>query len=240
MNVIESVGAARNPVELVAFLAGVSPFSTKYAQRFYAAAMSEFRQWFKSLFGHLSVLGGTVALIYLVDSLTNRSAQVGVTWLILLGCLLYASFLRWRDEHRNAEKLKADQDEQAKGVLDKAFELLKRPESQMQPFQGLYAAGAADLKTNEQVVWVADKISEHHEHPMRWMQKYVPEEEWLSFLQWGKHHPDFNFEKGGDYLKGLVQWAVKHNRGTEESIAKEIYTGMVDQGSKAITSSRPR
>src|SRR5215813_6151569 len=129
--------------------------------------------------------------------------------------------------YRNAAKLQSELDTHAKQVLDKAFELLKRPESQLQPFQALYAAGAADLETNEQLMWVADRSSEHHEHPTRWLEKYVRQEEWLSYFQWGKRHPDFKFEEGADYLKALVRWAVEHNRGTEESISKEILQGMI-------------
>ena len=62
----------------------------------------------------------------------------------------------------------------------------------------------------------------------------------VEFLQWGKHHPDFNFETGSGYLDGLVQWAVKHNRGTRESILKEAFQGMVAQGSRTISAHEPR
>jgi hypothetical protein len=64
------------------------------------------------------------------------------------------------------------------------------------------------------------------------MQPYVLEAEWLQFLEWGKHHPDFKFDTE-DYLKGVIAWAVKHNRGTEESIAAEIIRGMIDQARRA-------
>ena len=190
--------------------------------------------------------GGGVALFQLVYSLWNQASPPVITWLILLVCLFAAAFLAWRDQHRKTKKLQSEIDrnndailkrrgEQAKLVWDKASELLKRPSSLM-PFQALYVAGAPDLETNAQLVEVAGKISEHHHHPLQWMGKYVPQEEWLSFLQWGKRHPDFNFEKGDHYFKGLVQWAVRHNRGTEESIAAEIIRGLADHGSNAITS----
>jgi hypothetical protein len=208
-------------------------FSTKYARRFYAASVREFGEWIKGVFRHwIAVCGGVVALILFAYGLWYQSSPPLITWVILLACLFAATFLAWRDEHRRAKRLQSeleeqakrlqsDLEEQSKRVLDKASELLKAPSSLM-PFNALYAAGAPHLLTNEQLFWVADKISEHHDHPLQWMEKYVYRDEWLSFLQWGKHHPDLNFDKGGDYLKGVTQWAVERNRATEESIAEEV------------------
>jgi len=153
-----------------------------------------------------------------------------------------------RQSIRHAEKLQSELDslnnaiskrreEQSNQVVEKAFALLKRPESRLQPFQALYVAGAADLETNDQVVSVANKLSEHHDHPLRWMQPYVLEGEWLQFLQWGKNHPDLKLDTG-DHLEAVIAWAVKHNRGTEESISAEIIRGMsADQDNNEITSS---
>lgn len=166
-----------------------------------------FRHWTARL------AGGAVALFLLVYSLRYQSPPPLITWVILFACFLWATFLAWRDEHRKAKALQSDLeerakrlqsrlDEQSKRVLDKASELLKAPSSLMR-FHALYTAGAADLKTNEQLFWVADKISEHHDHPLQWMEECgVYRDEWLRFLQWGKHHPDFNFEKEDDYIRG--------------------------------------
>jgi hypothetical protein len=201
-------------------------FSTKYARRFYAASVREFGEWIKRVFRHwiARLGGGVVALFLFVYGLWYQSLPPLTTWVILLACLLAATFFAWRDEYRKAKGLQSGLDEQSKRVLDKASELLKAPSSLM-PFNALYAAGAPDLLTNEQLFWVADKISEHHDHPLQWMEKYVYRDEWLSFLQWGKHHPDLNFDKGDDYLKGMTQWAVERNRATEESIAEEVIRG---------------
>jgi hypothetical protein len=61
------------------------------------------------------------------------------------------------------------------------------------------------------------------------MHPYVREHEWLQFLQWGKRHPEFKFDTGADYLKGLIEWAVKHHRGTAEDIAAKALRGMIDR-----------
>jgi hypothetical protein len=189
--------------------------------------MREFGQWLKAIGRHwIAVLGGgVVALVQLAYGLRYQSSPPLITWVILLACLFAATFLGWRDEHRKATTL--ERAEQIKVVLDKAFEMLKSP-SNLMPFHALYAAGAANLVTNAQVVEVADKISEHHDHPMQWMEKYVHRDEWLSFLQWGKRHPDLNFERGVDYFKGMSEWAIARKRGTEESIGKEMLQGMAD------------
>jgi hypothetical protein len=172
-----------------------------------------------------------------------------VIWLTA-GCFFFylSKEVCFVSPYRHAEKLQSELDslnnaiskrreEQSNQVVEKAFALLKRPESRLQPFQALYVAGAADLETNDQVVSVANKLSEHHDHPLRWMQPYVLEGEWLQFLQWGKYHPDLKLDTG-DYLEAVIAWAVKHNTGTEESISAEIIRGMsADQDNNEITSS---
>jgi hypothetical protein len=172
-----------------------------------------------------------------------------VVWLTA-GCFFFylSKEVCFVSPYRHAEKLQSELDslnnaiskrreEQSNQVVEKAFALLKRPESRLQPFQALYVAGAADLETNDQVVSVANKLSEHHDHPLRWMQPYVLEGEWLQFLQWGKYHPDLKLDTG-DYLEAVIAWAVKHNTGTEESISAEIIRGMsADQDNNEITSS---
>jgi hypothetical protein len=172
-----------------------------------------------------------------------------VVWLTA-GCFFFylSKEVCFVSPYRHAEKLQSELDslnnaiskrreEQSNQVVEKAFALLKRPESRLQPFQALYVAGAADLETNDQVVSVANKLSEHHDHPLRWMQPYVLEGEWLQFLQWGKYYPDLKLDTG-DYLEAVIAWAVKHNTGTEESISAEIIRGMsADQDNNEITSS---
>jgi hypothetical protein len=119
-------------------------------------------------------------------------------------------------------------EEQASRVLDKACELLKTSEIPGQfvmPFQGMYAAGAADLETNDQVQWVSDEIAEHHDHPMLGLEKCVLNEEWLDFLRWGKHHGSLRFDRGDDYLQGAMQWAVNHGRAESISSLKTAVIG---------------
>jgi hypothetical protein len=195
--------------------------------------MHEFGQWLRGLLRHWKVLlaGGGVWLVQFGYSLWKQSMPPIVGLLILLICFFAAAFLGWRDEHRKAKKLQSEIDahtdsvrmrreEQSELVLDRASELLKHPGPL--PFQAMYAARAADLKTNDQVLWVADKLSEHHDHPMQGFGQLVLRSELLDFLRWGKRHAVFEFDKRDDYLQGAVDWAVEHNRGTKANILAQI------------------
>ena len=99
--------------------------------------------------------------------LSAKAVWFLVSGAFIIGLVVQVCFV---SPYQHAKKLQSGLDDQSGRVLDKASELLKRP-SQLQPFQGLYAAGVADLETNAQVVLGADKLSEHHEHPMQWMEK---------------------------------------------------------------------
>jgi uncharacterized membrane-anchored protein YhcB (DUF1043 family) len=183
----------------------------------------------------ISLVGGFVILKWPKFPLDTTT-----WWLVVavfaIGFLIEIFFV---SPYRHAKKLQSEIDyyngtvrirrkEQCNRVLDKAAELLKTSETPgkfIMPFQGMYAAGAADLETNDQVQWVADKIAEHHDHPMQGLEECVCRDEWLVFLQWGKHHGSFRFDRGDDYLQGAMQWAVDHGRASSISSLKAQVIG---------------
>src|SRR6516164_7634134 len=73
-----------------------SNLSTKYARRFYAASVPEF----KGVSRHWKVLlgCGVVTLIVFVYSLRYHSSWPLIIWVILLTCFSAAAFLAWRDK----------------------------------------------------------------------------------------------------------------------------------------------
>jgi hypothetical protein len=184
-------------------------------------------------------------VLFLVGALTlsPRTIWFLVSGAFVVGLAVQVCFV---SPYKHAKKLQSKidayndtvqirRDEQARRVLDKASKLLKAsdiPGKFVMPFQGLYAAGAADLETNDQVQWVADRISEHHDHPMLGLEKCVFKDEWLAFLQWGKHHGSLKFDQEDDYLQGAMQWAVAHGRGSSISSLKTAVIGeMLKQNS---------
>jgi hypothetical protein len=78
------------------FCEGVKIFLAAYAPRFYATGVGEF----KNVSRHWKVLvgGGVVTLIVLVYTLRYHSSWPLIVWVILVVCLLAATFPAWRDK----------------------------------------------------------------------------------------------------------------------------------------------
>jgi hypothetical protein len=98
-------------------------------------------------------------------------------------------------------------------VFDQTCERLKNPRKDITTFQSLYAAGAADLKRNRDIIWICNKLVKVPlEHPFAGIDKCVLRREWLAFLKWGKRHPEYHFDQKADYLDAAQRWGADRGR----------------------------
>jgi hypothetical protein len=116
----------------------------------------------------------------------------------------------------------------AEECLNRAAELIKeKKDGVIMNFHGLYKAGAYDLESNDDLVWVCDKLVAHgYSHPFEGLDECMPQNEWLDFMKWGRLHADWNFGQDGDYLHAAIQWSNERGRPFDE---KKVWRGVMAQ-----------
>lgn len=114
--------------------------------------------------------------------------------------------------------------------FDNAARLLKTFREYLDSFNAIYCAQAAELGSNEEVVWVSNQLKEHgYDHPFTAIHVYVPTAEWLDFVRWGRHHAKYNFERDNDYLTAAQEWSkLKGHKQPSKAVENdfEIYKAM--------------
>ncbi|HEY2714570.1 MAG TPA: hypothetical protein VGI60_18820 [Chthoniobacterales bacterium] len=87
-----------------------------------------------------------------------------------------------------------------------------RPKA-MATFHALYSAKAYQLKDNNQVGEVCNRIVDTgYLHPFSGLEKCVHDEERLEFLKWAHPRPRKFLEKGADYVVAAMEWAELKGR----------------------------
>ena len=117
----------------------------------------------------------------------------------------------------------------AKECFKRAARLIKGKEDGIiMSFHGLYRARAYDLESNEDLVWVCDKLIAHgSSHPFQGLDECMPQSEWLDFMKWGHLHAKWDFGRGGGYLHAAPEWSNKKGRPCNE---KKVWRGVMAQG----------
>lgn len=114
----------------------------------------------------------------------------------------------------------------AEECLSRAAQLIKeKKDGIIMNFHGLYRARAYELESNDDLIWVCDKLVEHgYSHPFKGLDECMPQNEWLDFMRWGHLHANWNFGQEGDYLRAAIQWSNERGRPFEE---KKVWRGVM-------------
>ena len=115
---------------------------------------------------------------------------------------------------------------EAKECLNRAAELLKqKKDGIIMNFHGLYRARAYDLQSNDDLIWVCDKLVAHgYSHPFEGLDECMPQSEWLDFMKWGHLHAKWDFGQEGGYLHAAIQWSNERGRPLDE---KKVWRGVM-------------
>jgi len=118
--------------------------------------------------------------------------------------------------------------DKARECLIRAAALLKdKKDGVVMNFHGLYRARAYDLESNQDLMWVCDKLVEHgYSHPFEGLNECVLQIEWLDFMKWGHLHAKWDFGRGGGYLQAAPEWSNKKGRPYDE---KKVWRGVMGQ-----------
>jgi hypothetical protein len=163
------------------------------------------RQW-----GALATGGFVVALIGVYERLNGRPIAGRPFWIAIMISLVVAFFLVWRKERLTVEKLSSAREERVQEYVDATVGILKTNPFVM-PFHALSRANAYRLKSNDEVVEVCEQIEAYgHEHPLRGLEGYVPEGDWLAFLKRVKYAPGVNPNDDAHYLFEAEKWRQDH------------------------------
>jgi hypothetical protein len=114
----------------------------------------------------------------------------------------------------------------AEECLSRAAELLKnKKDGIIMNFHGLYRAKAYDLESNDDLIWVCNRLVAHgYSHPFEGLDECMPQNEWLDFMKWGHLHARWNFGEKGDYLRAAIQWSNERGRPLDE---KKVWRGVM-------------
>lgn len=189
-----------------------------------------------------AVLAFAIAIVIAIWKAVQRE-PVPWTFLILLVLagiiLLTIAIIKISKTHARAHRNHTPYDDQvtrpnipsplAKECFKRAARLIKGKEDGIiMSFHGLYRARAYDLESNEDLVWVCDKLIAHgSSHPFQGLDECMPQSEWLDFMKWGHLHAKWDFGRGGGYLYAAPEWSNKKGRPCNE---KKVWRGVTAQG----------
>jgi hypothetical protein len=171
------------------------------------------RQW-----GALATGGFVVALIGVYERLNGRPIAGRLFWIAVIISLLVAFFLVWRKERLGVEGLneltdtkKHEREKRVQECVDAAVGILKTNRWLVIPFHALSRANAYRLESNAEVVEACKRIEDcGYEHPLRGLEGYVPEGDWLAFLKHVKSAPGVNPDDEADYIFEADKWRKDH------------------------------
>lgn len=108
--------------------------------------------------------------------------------------------------------------------FETAARLLKAHRQYMDTFHGLFCSKADQLESNDDLIWVCEELSKYgYDHPFDAIHLYVPKAEWLEFIQWGKRHATYDFERDNDYLSAAQEWGEKHGHPKPSKKLRETF-----------------
>ena len=108
---------------------------------------------------------------------------------------------------RKEERAKAVQ-----GCFERSVATLNQDGSVSLSFPALSRSEGHRLEANDQVAEVCDPMfGAGYDHPFDGISPgYVPEKDWLPFLNYVKHAPNINPENGKDYIDAADRWRQDH------------------------------
>ena len=111
-----------------------------------------------------------------------------------------------------ADTKKEERAKAVHGCFERSATILKQHPSVLLSFHALSRAEGHRLESNEEVAEVCDLIQEAgYDHPFEGISPgYVPEKDWLAFLNYVRHAPNINPEEGKDYLDAADRWRQDH------------------------------
>jgi hypothetical protein len=88
--------------------------------------------------------------------------------------------------------------------------LNEKPRRFFADFNALILAGAHHLKSNDDLVWLCNELAKNgHENPLKELGDYVPERDWLDFLQWVAVRPNTDIKLGYGYVEAAKEWPAR-------------------------------
>jgi len=95
-----------------------------------------------------------------------------------------------------------------KKLFLRVAELLnENPRHFIADFNALILAGAQHLESNDDLVWISNELEKNgHKHPLKELGDYVPERDWLRFLQWVNVRPNTDTKWGYGYVDAAQEW----------------------------------
>lgn len=93
-------------------------------------------------------------------------------------------------------------------ILEKAADLLNEtPRQFVAEFNALPLAGAHRLESNRDLVWICNKLSDGgHQNTLLELGDWVPQRDWLEFLQWVTVRANTNTKNGYNYVWAAAEW----------------------------------
>jgi hypothetical protein len=95
-----------------------------------------------------------------------------------------------------------------KKLFLRVAELLnENPRHFIADFNALILAGLQHLESNDDLVRICDELEKNgHKHPLKELGDYVPERDWLRFLQWVAVRPNTDTKWGYGYVDAAQEW----------------------------------
>jgi hypothetical protein len=164
--------------------------------------------WFYPLWFHNHVSDRINAFVLGVLPLLAGASVFVIRWFVS-PYPIYMQLQRKVDALSDAKK-----EERAKAVhacFERSTMLLKHNPGLL-AFHALSRAEGHGLESNNEVSEVCDLIQEAgYDHPFEGISPgYVPEKDWLPFLNYVRHAPNINPDQGKDYLDAADRWRQDH------------------------------